>query len=787
MLQAASWYLILFALGWVFFPFTTRVFQSFEDHGYAFSKTLGLIALGFFHWSLTSFGLNLNTTAGVYISFVAMGVASVTFWIKDPKAFDFLRTPSKWAGVEIVFLVSFIFMVLVRSLNPEVSGTEKPMELAFINAIRHSQVFPPADPWMSGYSISYYYFGYLLTSTLSLLAGVSGSSAFNLMIATVFGLAGCSAFGLMKKMTAELALKKWIRSLLALAAPLFVLVVSNTEGFLEILHSLGVGWSNGGGFWRWLNIKDLIEQPRQPYGWDPRFWFWWRASRVVSDLDVFGNPIEVIDEFPFFSFLLGDLHPHVLAIPLVLVLVGMAIEFFNRGKRALSESQTGFLGSQRVFLLITGFVLGALGFTNTWDLPIYFGLFLILIVLFGTQSSGLNADSLYQVMVSAGILLVAAVLPFLPFYVAFSSQAGGFFPNLVNPTRAAQLWVMFLPLFIPVFILLIYANHEKKTRWIQGLMFGAGFTLALFLFSLALGFMINIASQGASLNLFGALDLNDLIKEGLVRRGYQILTLVTLVGVIGLSLGLLLDRDRKLDMDDLAAALTLLAGMLLIAPEFVYLRDQFGTRMNTIFKFYYQAWILLAIVSAYSVARIIAMKDRLWSGLLFTVVAISTLIGFAYPTLALPQKLDIGREGKFSELSLDGASQLERYAPNVIAAARWLESKPSAVIAEAVGGSYTEYARFATFSGQSAVLGWPGHESQWRGSYDLIPGRENDIRTLYETDDPEIAQLMLDRYLIDYVMVSDLERSAYQVNLEKFDALLPVVWESGSVRIYQAK
>ena len=121
--------------------------------------------------------------------------------------------------------------------------------------------------------------------------------------------------------------------------------------------------------------------PAGPAGWNPRFWFWWRASRVISDYDLNGNHIEVIDEFPFFSFLLGDLHPHVLAIPIVLLLIGMAAEFFLRAKNSLEEEKPGFISNQRGFLLFYGFLLGTLGFTNTWDFPIYFGLILLLIIL----------------------------------------------------------------------------------------------------------------------------------------------------------------------------------------------------------------------------------------------------------------------------------------------------------------------------------------------------------------------------------------------------------------------
>ena len=93
-------------------------------------------------------------------------------------------------------------------------------------------------------------------------------------------------------------------------------------------------WSGTQNFWTWLDIKDLNQAPAQPLAWIPdRFWWWWRASRVVSDYDLTGAAREVIDEFPFFSFLHADLHPHVLAIPFILLTVAVALNLFLGGWR----------------------------------------------------------------------------------------------------------------------------------------------------------------------------------------------------------------------------------------------------------------------------------------------------------------------------------------------------------------------------------------------------------------------------------------------------------------------
>lgn len=108
---------------------------------------------------------------------------------------------------------------------------------------------------------------------------------------------------------------------------------------LEVLHRLGLFWSRDSNtgtftspFWSWLDMKELSQPPVEPFGWFPdRYLWWWRASRVIQDYDIVGGFREVIDEFPFFSFLLGDLHPHVLAIPFGLLAVSVALNIFRGG------------------------------------------------------------------------------------------------------------------------------------------------------------------------------------------------------------------------------------------------------------------------------------------------------------------------------------------------------------------------------------------------------------------------------------------------------------------------
>jgi len=291
--------------------------------------------------------------------------------------------------VEVLFFLAFAVWAFVRASNPniETAGGEKTMELAFINAILHSPTFPPHDPWLSGYAISYYYFGYVMTAMLAQATGTLGSVAYNLMSALVFALSFIGAYGILYNLLAlwrnhQSSIVNRKSSIgLPLLGPLFLLVVSNLEGFLEVLHSRGLFWKwNPDGtatssFWSWLGITNLINPPSQPLGWVPgRFIWWWQASRVVVDLDLVGNRSEIIDEFPAFSYLLGDLHPHILAMPFGLLAIAVALNLFLGGWKGETNLRLYRLPVHPMGLFFGALVLGGLAFLNTWDILIGFAL-----------------------------------------------------------------------------------------------------------------------------------------------------------------------------------------------------------------------------------------------------------------------------------------------------------------------------------------------------------------------------------------------------------------------------
>jgi YYY domain-containing protein len=226
--------------------------------------------------------------------------------------------------------------------------------------------------------------------------------------------------------------------------------------------------------------------------------------------------------------------------------------------------------------------------------------------------------------------------------------------------------------------------------------------------------------------------------------------------------------------------------LLVLGPEFVYLKDSFGTRMNTIFKFYYAVWILWGVSAAYAAIRLWPKK---WTGIkaLRSLVILPLLVGLLYPMISVWTKTN--QFNLSYGPTLNGMAYLETSTPDEYAAIQWInENLEDGIIAEAVGGSYTNYARISTHTGLSTVLGWPGHELQWRGGAEEQGTRESDIEKLYTTRSWQEAQTIIDQYGIDYVYVGYLERNTYQpFDERKFLAFMDEIYKNNSVTIYAVK
>jgi len=777
MTEFLTWYLILTLLGWLTFPLVYHLLPALTDRGYTLARTAGMLVWGYIFWLFVSFGFARNDLGGITFALaILIALSAWSLITHHSSLITFLR--SNFALIlttELLFLIAFAFLAFVRSANPELASTEKPMELMFINSILRSETFPPQDAWLSGYAISYYYFGYVLTAMLARLSDINGSTAHNLMTALIFALGAVGSFGIVYNLLSSLRLTHYelrnseteprSSSLItsSLLAPLFLLLVSNFEALLEVLHRRGFGWVKdadtkawNGPFWTWLDMKELSQPPIEPLAWIPdRYLWWWRASRVIQDYDIIGGHREVIDEFPFFSFLLGDLHPHVLAIPFGLLAVSVAMNIFLGGWRG---GKVEFMGARitlnPVGFLFAALVLGGLAFLNTWDILVAAALIVSAFVLWRASEDGWSWSRLEDLFLFALPLGIVSLLLYFPFYLGFSSQAGGILPNFMFVTRGMHLWVMWGTLLIPIFILLLYIWIKRPARpnWKLGFSIGLGLPLILFLLTIMLGMLGMVVEKdyvNAILSSY-SMTASQFFVATSQRRLEHIGSLITLLAVLIPAVAFMFSRNEKQETRDeenltpessslithhsslpFAFLLLIFGTLLVLAPEFVYLRDQFGYRINTVFKFYYQAWMLWSLVAAFAVGYLLQNLRGFADVSVRIITGLVIFCGLLYPTFGLMTKTNNFKPAY--GFNLNDFARVQRENADDAAGIEFLLTQPEGVVAEAIGGGYSYFGRISANTGYPTVLGWIGHEAQWRGGYQLHGTRETDIATLYST------------------------------------------------------
>jgi YYY domain-containing protein len=760
------------------------------------------------------------------------------------------------------------------------------MEIAFQNAILRSERFPALDPWLSGFAISYYYFGYVMMALLTRLSGAVSGVAFDLYDALLFALSLIGSFGVVYNLVAftlktrhkggEAAPPEGPPLAAGVLGGLLVTVMGNLEGVLEALHSRGVLPDS---FWSWIDIPGLA-QARVINSWYPGdvFMWWWRASRVLADKTFAGQDMGVqpIDEFPFFSFLLGDNHPHVLALPFVLLAIGLAFNLLLRQmseERILQRSIANVLGERGkdqnntiegadpepqsrlhwwnpvaftldndwLLFIFSGLILGALGFLNTWDLPIYLGLVVLayglgLVMVKGRVDRYAITRSL---ILGLGLGLLSGLLYFF-FYLSFSSQAAGILPYVFPPTRLPQYLVMFGTfIFLVACFLFIYLRKQREesrnlfrfalTWWWRILLICVGLYAVILLMIALVLFLQQLLPNSTMVStiqsVLGGMDLSQAFTASVSARlrdpWLPLMVSALLALVLANLVGLLWRRStpedeqsetylpKHSDSSDIFVFLLIFIGLALsLIVEFIYLRDSFAVRMNTVFKFYYQAWVMLGCASAYGVWWLLDQLERPASRILFLLGAVLVIgLGLVYPVMAIPS-----RAANFiGPANLDGSSTVARDNPDDWAAIQWLDANalegiPDGsvpVILEApsvppTGGSYTYEGRISAFTGFPAVLGWAVHESQWRGNYDEQGRREPDIATIYTTSDGQTALDLLHKWNVSYVILGNPELSYIQrlcsqpergcnvsPAVDKFDLVLQPVFNQGQVTVYK--
>ena len=895
MMAALLWLLPLELLGLLAFPVTYRVFSRLPDRGWTLAKPLGLLLLSYVVWLIGLSHTIPNSRWSVLVALLALTGLSV--WASRSHWPDLKRFVREHLGTialsEVLFVGVFALWALYRAYVPDIAHTEQPMDLSLLNSVVVSPHYPPNDPWLSGLPVSYYYFGYLMVGTLTLLTGLATSVAYNLGLATTAALSAVAGFGVVYNLVRLTRGSATVAAVAGLSTAFLLLVASNLEGTLEMMRAAGVG---GAGFWERIGVDGLTAPATASSSWAPEgFWWWFRASRVIPG---------AIAEFPMFSFVLGDMHPHLMSIPFVLLAVALAVQLYlSPGPLGLS-----WLRENWPLALVLPVAIGALAAINLWDLPLGLALMGGAILLHALRHG--HRRSLWWALVLLVAFTAAALVLFFPFYLTFESEASPIpVPVYQWVSRPLHLLIVWgLPGLLALSMLAATAGRMGKgsvERWPQLLVaLAMGFApVALWLQpvwgAIAYGLVVVALVAAVGLgpftawlrpvwagpaNLFAAVvppvkrlvsganpyralvlglmsavvvvALGWFVADGLshargagpgaVAVSSRMLVVVPLALVVsaaaygawslghrgggGASSARLPGGARRDAASPVVAeswaeegaapvlGLLAVAAALVMGTELFYVVDRFG-RDNTVFKLYYQAWILLALVGGYSIyyvssrflyaesrsPRVGGARDwasptiRIGAGVwgLALVVAVGAVA--YYPAAAVYSR---AQEGPSNPLTLDGQAFLARSDPAEYQAIRWILSNAprDAVVVESAwsrcpSGEYrcsdsTSAGRIAASTGRPTVLGWKGHEEQWGRSKSLVAGRQDDVREIYETQDPLRALLLLDKYDADYVVVGHRERGAYGTDgMAKFDLVGRVVFPEGpgdsAVVIYQ--
>lgn len=684
------------------------------DKGYSAARTLGIVLITYMSWVFSYlWGFTINTILSAVLVLILTSIILYKKQGNFPKKAVILSN-------ELVFAAGFFFFLLIRIYLPEIYRHEKFMDFAFLNAVMRTPSFPPADPWYSGGFLDFYYYhGYLSVGALGRLFSVEPSMLFNLAVALTFALTLNLLFGFGYNLTHG---KVKYGVITAVVGAIF----GNIQGLIE--------------------FKSMYFSKLPVY-----MGYYWSSSRVIP---------YTINEFPYFSFIHGDLHSHMLAIPFYLIILTFLLNiYFRKNEEKTFES---FFA-----LIIFSISLGFLFPSNSWDFPVYFGLASGIISIF-YYGSYLRSRSLSSSITGflKTIISVASIslLSYLPFYLNFKPQAAGGFALLEPELRTivSDFLILFGLFLFLVFSFLI--TQLDSSRKISYLILGIGLSAVL-------------------------------------SKWLLIPLLVVLLPLIALSSFSFLKDLSERSSKGFASLLIATAASLALFCELIYLDDPISgsfARMNTVFKFYMHIWFFLAIAACYSYYELNS-RYKLWAwngaspteavnklwALLLVLLVVSCAV---FPVMATYTRIN----DMNADPSLDGMEYMKKLDRGDYNALTWLQEniKGTPVILEASsddsGYSYTS--RVSANTGLPTIIGWTRHERFWGRDPEDIRIRLEDVRTIYSTNSIKKTLELMKKYNVSYVYIGRLERQMYYINLEKFqdETYFEPVYQ-GSVQIYKIR
>ena len=723
-----AWLAVTLLLGWLATPVVARLAPGLADAGVSLARVFAVVAVSLVVWLAASAGWAANTAYGAYGAVALLGVVALWSWRSGARSrrSAILVGRRRWLVSEAVFLVAFLVALIVRAGTPELWHSAFGGEKPMDFAYFNAVLVSPVfPPHDPWFALGTLNYYYFGFVMASVLTKLAAVPA-----PTAYNLALALWFALLCQ--AAYGIGSHLSSRLADGRPGFRPVAGG------LLAALFTGLAGN-----LVQVANLVRGECSPSSGDSCLF--WDASRAIATAP---GEDALITEFPFFTLLYGDLHAHFLSLPVLLLAIGLALA----GTGVSSGARDVLVGIIRAG--VVGAVIAVLYMTNTWDAPVAFALVAALLVVAVAQDAGARAQQAKRAILSLVVVIGVATWVLSPYVEHFATDYGR-----LAWWRGSRTPLSSFLLVHGAFLFPLVAAWWLGPRVETSPAGGVGEVVRYF-----------AAGVGATLAV--------LLLLGTAPAALVVLPLLVITWLAW----------RRRTFDAPFACLMFIGLGLAIAVEFVRMDGDVG-RMNTVFKFYYHAWVLLALSAAVLVPRLWYLAGRRGPAVRAVVrVPLLVLIGcaMAYPLFAVPAKWS-ARATLDDRWQLDGAAYLRQpharepgriQGPDGdLAAMQWLRHNAGPVDVVAEGASTTAYTwggRISAYTGRPTIIGWLVHQQQQKSILprQVVDRRADDVDALYGSGDAATVRRILARYHVAYLVVGGWERAHYDAtSLAVFEQL----------------
>lgn len=726
------WDLSLFFAGLVVLPLNKYILGDFGSKGYFFSRILGIMIISYIVWLLSRFRILPFGIISVLISAVVLTVCIYGFIIfsflkKGTKAEDRSSYFNKYGynletviSSEITVLLIHVLTTWFLGLKIPGNQTERLMDVAFMITLDKTKYMSPLDVWAAGNTINYYYYGHYLMTMISKISFIDVKYGYSLALSMIMTFSIIASFILI-----YILINKGLR-------------YGKAYGVIGgCISSLAVNFAGNFHYFVFYKIVPAIWDICRIPGDRVDYWFA-DSTRYIGYVPENAKD-RTISEFPFYSYIIGDLHAHVIDIIIVMLLLAISISYYLRVKsnafrnKGIISEKLDIAKMFNLELIVLSFALGISSMTNYWDYLIYFivcgSVFLITNLFF-------ISNKVYSLVVTGIQGIVAIIISKLVNY-PFMSQ----FVKMINGISFTK-----------------YKSHLHQII----ILWGIPITVVILLLIFIVADFVENTNQ----------EKNEV--------------------------GCYLLFDKLKFTDALMLIIGLCAIGLVFLPEIIFVKDIYiegAPRANTMFKLTYQAYILFGLLIGYSLARFIRyIYCNTINGYTFLRVQlircyfaciILWLLTLGYPFTAV--KMWMGDYKALEYLGLDSTQTILSNVPGERDAVNWInnELKGQEIILTASGSSYSDSCIISGLTGHPTVIGWITHEWLWHNNYDFVDQRQKDVFEIYSNNDVETKRKLCEKYNVDYIYVGNEEYSQFtDMELLYIQQLGDIVYYNGDYNNY---